>query len=465
MRVKVVNGDDIRIWRYDKYSYHELTSFIASTWNNIVCDEYIVQYKDEENDLMTIVSTIDLKDAFEFAQSENFKSLKLYIKYKKITKPLQYKPENSSFREMVLDFLSNKEIQKLLVQIFGALIAKIIASNISDLEYKKYAKYIKLRRIKMPKQSIINKMKFDGFTQNEIDIFVQNTFEDKAKNIKKYAKYIKLKKIKMPKQSIMNKMKFDGFSQTEIDSFFEATKQKTKKFKIEEIRNMIYRLIKYSESKYHLIAQHPLYVKYNDILIGYISENIYCQQSLYKHFRFQTLQKWVRRLIDILYQYILQENDADFNVDSIKKIPKKLEIAFPLNTDYGEAIHFESGCNECSDCPIIGERYKCSMCLDVDLCSKCQQSHNPFHPLILFKQSAKAISAKNKSKNNVQCICGQKMKFVSAKSAYNWTDIVFCDGCDKQCALNEIVCHCPNGRDAIHHKQGYDLCINCFSKK
>eukprot|EP01084_Bolivina_argentea_P209812 357315_1 len=224
MKIKVVNGDDTRLWRYDnKYNLNGLNSFISSTWK-IIRSEYIIQYEDDENDFMTIDNSIDLNDAIEYTISQNKKSLKVYVITHKNENELVLKaPELTfdSFSDMILNFLNNKEITKLLSELFGVLISKIIGSNISDIEYKKYAKYIKLRKIKMPIQSIKNKMKFDGFTQNEINIFVENKFKNKQKVARKYAKYIKLRKIKMPIQSIKNKMKFDGFTQNEINIFVE----------------------------------------------------------------------------------------------------------------------------------------------------------------------------------------------------------------------------------------------------
>merc|ERR1719206_760186 len=79
IKVKVTNNDDTRLWRYFNTSdYEGLCAFIKSVWQN---DDFIVQYKDDEGDLITIASAQDLADAFDSAEAEQMKSLKLFVKF------------------------------------------------------------------------------------------------------------------------------------------------------------------------------------------------------------------------------------------------------------------------------------------------------------------------------------------------------------------------------------------------
>merc|ERR1711997_329880 len=72
-----MGNDDTRLWRYTQADdVEELRAFISKTWSN---DDFIAQYEDDENDRITIASDQDLKDAIEFAVSENRKSLKLFV--------------------------------------------------------------------------------------------------------------------------------------------------------------------------------------------------------------------------------------------------------------------------------------------------------------------------------------------------------------------------------------------------
>eukprot|EP01084_Bolivina_argentea_P223060 377476_1 len=48
--------------------------------------------------------------------------------------------------------------------------------------------------------------------------------------------------------------------------------------------------------------------------------------------------------------------------------------------------HKNVECDLCKQYPIIGDRYKCVICKDFDLCSQCEPQHD--HPLIKYKHNA-----------------------------------------------------------------------------
>merc|ERR1719400_31724 len=240
---------------------------------------------------------------------------------------------------------------------------------------------------------------------------------------------------------------------------------------------MIYTEI--NNKQFNVITSHPLYGKFGKLAIPYIANKIGAQQSLYPHFRLNTIKNWISQLIQMLFQ-VLQQT-ADSKGCAFKDIV--IDIEYPAKTDTGKVIHFGVECDLCGQYPIIGDRYKCTICSDWDCCTECEPKHD--HPLIKFKKSSKnhenasfeglteIIKQFNVSDVAdidiyddivVDCICGSKMDCVQAKKAYKRCNTVYCDECNVQ-LFNEMVYHCPNGYDPVHHKNGYDLCPKCADKK
>ncbi|CAF3098326.1 unnamed protein product [Rotaria sp. Silwood2] len=68
------------------------------------------------------------------------------------------------------------------------------------------------------------------------------------------------------------------------------------------------------------------------------------------------------------------------------------EILPTKNQSIDKTVIHDVLCDVCGCCPIIGVRYKCSICDDYDLCSKCvninpnKKGHKDSHPLIPIKQ-------------------------------------------------------------------------------
>eukprot|EP00124_Ichthyophonus_hoferi_P005464 Ihof_evm1s799 gene=Ihof_evmTU1s799 len=56
-----------------------------------------------------------------------------------------------------------------------------------------------------------------------------------------------------------------------------------------------------------------------------------------------------------------------------------------LCMDYGINVHPGILCDIC-DMPVVGPRYKCTICHNYDLCQKCENRHNPQHILLKINQ-------------------------------------------------------------------------------
>lgn len=79
MRIKVSFGNDTRLWRSSKVPprYEELDTFIVAQWGTL--SDRVVQYKDDEGDMISITCQQDLEDALQTAKELGCKSLKMVV--------------------------------------------------------------------------------------------------------------------------------------------------------------------------------------------------------------------------------------------------------------------------------------------------------------------------------------------------------------------------------------------------
>ncbi len=78
-------------------------------------------------------------------------------------------------------------------------------------------------------------------------------------------------------------------------------------------------------------------------------------------------------------------------------------------------VHYRVACDMCSMHPIVGVRYKCTVCVDYDLCEKCEESNwkNHNHPMIKYRVSQFKINPMShffKNLRNNQCPFNDKIK-------------------------------------------------------
>ena len=84
------------------------------------------------------------------------------------------------------------------------------------------------------------------------------------------------------------------------------------------------------------------------------------------------------------FEIVKKEKDYNNNKKSMMNIrPKYNEI----NLSLVKGVHFGVKCDKCGMLPIIGYRYKCSVCKDYDLCQNCEEinSQTGEHPHELIK--------------------------------------------------------------------------------
>eukprot|EP01084_Bolivina_argentea_P053980 99013_1 len=78
IRVKLNLNNRIIIWRYENKQLLLLKEFIVNEFN-LNADAFLLEYKDDESDQIVILNDDDLNDAFDIAQQEQRKSLKIFI--------------------------------------------------------------------------------------------------------------------------------------------------------------------------------------------------------------------------------------------------------------------------------------------------------------------------------------------------------------------------------------------------
>lgn len=90
---------------------------------------------------------------------------------------------------------------------------------------------------------------------------------------------------------------------------------------------------------------------------------------------------------------VVQESSETQSKCSVPQNESQMEmdVNFIPNAATGDrAIHFNIICDGCGAHPIQGNRFKCTVCADFDLCSACEEksTHNVNHPMLKLKRPA-----------------------------------------------------------------------------
>jgi len=71
----------------------------------------------------------------------------------------------------------------------------------------------------------------------------------------------------------------------------------------------------------------------------------------------------------------------------------RLEITAIIDKPQSKAVHFRVICDGCGQNPIMGDRFKCSVRDDFDLCAECERTDQSPHPYLKIKTPAQAPAA------------------------------------------------------------------------
>jgi len=79
MKVKVALGSDIRVWRRKQDDMQSLKNFASKSFEQLLGVDFLLTYEDDEGERVTLTDDEDLTEAFECAEEEKRKSLKVFI--------------------------------------------------------------------------------------------------------------------------------------------------------------------------------------------------------------------------------------------------------------------------------------------------------------------------------------------------------------------------------------------------
>eukprot|EP00486_Rosalina_sp_Unknown_P002414 CAMPEP_0201564108 /NCGR_PEP_ID=MMETSP0190_2-20130828/2074_1 /ASSEMBLY_ACC=CAM_ASM_000263 /TAXON_ID=37353 /ORGANISM="Rosalina sp." /LENGTH=156 /DNA_ID=CAMNT_0047979821 /DNA_START=110 /DNA_END=577 /DNA_ORIENTATION=+ len=86
MKLKIVYGVDMRLWKHAPFddkpqpqTYQDLLTYIIKTFEFKDITDFLIKFKDDDDELTTISSLQDFQDAYVSYKQQEKKSLKLHI--------------------------------------------------------------------------------------------------------------------------------------------------------------------------------------------------------------------------------------------------------------------------------------------------------------------------------------------------------------------------------------------------
>jgi hypothetical protein len=351
-------------------------------------DELIVKYYDNEGDQMQILNSNDYGQALKYAKTlPKIKSItiilevseksRLFVKEMEQVKPQANLPLQMNNRSDALK-REIEEKERLLKQIEEEEVAKKKKENeerIQRLLQEERARVEKERKEeerKMEMEKLLRERKL----AEERMAAAKKEEELKALRVNKLIEEQKLKERRMEERKRMEEEKERLRKEAEEkDKQKKELEEKQKreeqiKARMEEIKQKLQKeQDKKEENRQKLIKQEQEKKK---------EENIY-----ESNFEFsQALSKVISENMEAAREEILKKTlkEASVIVDKIKKQSMR-ESYMQLNSQLSvsNVEHPNVTCDGCGIKPIIGNRYKCTVCNDFDYCEACEEKNSEAH--------------------------------------------------------------------------------------
>ena len=115
----------------------------------------------------------------------------------------------------------------------------------------------------------------------------------------------------------------------------------------------------------------------------------------------EEVDNWIEFIFKHSHEIIeAVEKKNEENLEKLDEIGKKVGIN--LNSEKNKIVHPGVICDGCNG-PIIGTRYKCTICKDFDFCEKCEEKNNGDHGHPLLK-----IQTPDMCPVEIKCILNKK---------------------------------------------------------
>jgi len=500
MKVKVQYGSDIRRWRYPETKrYQNLMSFIIKTFNFLHGREFYVQFEDDEGDRLTLTSETDFEDAFSSCEQEGRKSLKIFVMKGSIEdahnesrvpisiptspqvsisndqnslqndekeeknieeKSNQQQSSNQNanccnWRQLVIDFLQNKEIELLLPQLVRRVVVEFRKQNcVNNNDNNSISKKSVLAIV----NEVLNEEKFRPVVKHEL-------FQNKIKSM-------------LP--CVANKMEMYqhvllAFNEDAIDSWVPHLIN-VLKHSIGNFENIDISL----ESDGDVIWNPFMNIQEEDDNDEVVHHDVTCDSCN------QSPIRGVRYKCSVCNNYDLCANCESFGKhDSSHPLLKFLRpVDHCSNSPYyglhetvklfGPQKRWHGGCpwrqhrsipRRCHNSFQRNQRWSC---YNKDVSEFAKNCHKRSETIVKEETNEqnkinKSEKQSNSDKDNnislgMRCKCGELLVKMAGREAYQGSNLS-CDNCGVICSKS-VVYHCPAGRNAFHLR-GYDLCSNC----
>eukprot|EP01084_Bolivina_argentea_P018415 34291_1 len=180
------------------------------------------------------------------------------------------------------------------------------------------------------------------------------------------------------------------------------------------------------------------------------------------------------KMVQFLLSLDIDINNKDVNQDDALSHSFRQGYSHVTKLLLGSNADMNSLQNLC-DCS-CGTKLQCIKSVINSYCNICNESclneivfqcpngkNKVCHPngyILCIKCGSYKFFKANNDYNTVFCVCGMRMRYVEAKSAYSMGSQVSCSICFKVFSDNQMIYNCPYNVN-IKHKFGYDSCSKC----